>query len=105
MIEKQNNSRFVLDEVITLQTLVGRHTHKQKMADCGNMLQYQAGQVSFMATFELPCGRWRPVKIYFGTKDTGPHVGQIANWNVKTSCAGGTPNRTINESWIRYGIC
>jgi hypothetical protein len=36
-------------------------------------------------------------------KDTGPHVGQIANWAIKTSNAGGRPNSTA-ESWIRYGI-
>lgn len=64
-----------------------------KMADCGNMLQYQAG-TNMVITHR---GRWQV------PKDTGPHVGQIANWNVKTSCAGGTPNSTA-ESWIRYGI-
>lgn len=64
-----------------------------KMADCGNMLQYQAG-TNMVITHR---GRWQV------PKDTGPHVGQIANWNVKTSCAGGTPNSTA-ESWIRYGV-
>jgi hypothetical protein len=64
-----------------------------KMADCGNMLQYQAG-TNMVITHR---GRWQV------PKDTGPHVGQIANWNIKTSCAGGTPNSTA-ESWIRYGI-
>ena len=64
-----------------------------KMADCGNMLQYQAG-TNMVITHR---GRWQV------PKDTGPHVGQIANWSIKTSCAGGTPNRTA-ESWIRYGI-
>ena len=63
------------------------------MADCGNMLQYQAG-TNMVITHR---GRWQV------PKDTGPHVGQIANWNIKTSCAGGTPNSTA-ESWIRYGI-
>ena len=57
------------------------------------MLQYQAG-TNMVITHR---GRWQV------PKDTGPHVGQIANWNVKTSCAGGTPNSTA-ESWIRYGI-
>lgn len=64
-----------------------------KMADCGNMLQYQAG-TNMVITHR---GKWQV------PKDTGPHVGQIANWNIKTSCAGGTPNSTA-ESWIRYGI-
>ena len=36
-------------------------------------------------------------------KDSGQHVGQIANWVVRTSAAGGIPNSTA-ESWIRYGI-
>ena len=65
----------------------------QKMADCGNMLQYQAG-TNMVITH---VGRWQV------PKDTGPHVGQIANWKIKTSNAGGTPNSTA-ASWIRYGI-
>lgn len=65
----------------------------QKMADCGNMLQYQAG-TNMVITHR---GKWQV------PKDTGPHVGQIANWSIKTSCAGGRPNSTA-ESWIRYGI-
>lgn len=65
----------------------------QKMADCGNMLQYQAG-TNMVITHR---GKWQV------PKDTGPHVGQIANWSVKTSNAGGRPNSTA-ESWIRYGI-
>lgn len=65
----------------------------QKMADCGNMLQYQAG-TNMVITHR---GKWQV------PKDTGPHVGQIANWNIKTSNAGGRPNSTA-ESWIRYGI-
>lgn len=64
----------------------------QKMADCGNMLQYQAG-TNMVITHR---GKWQV------PKDTGPHVGQIANWVVKTSSAGGRPNSTA-ESWIRYG--
>lgn len=64
-----------------------------KMADCGNMLQYQAG-TNMIITHR---GKWQI------PKDNGDHVGQIANWNIKTSCAGGTPNSTA-ESWIRYGI-
>ena len=64
----------------------------QKMADCGNMLQYQAG-TNMVITHR---GKWQV------PKDTGPHVGQIANWSIKTSCAGGRPNSTA-ESWIRYG--
>jgi len=65
----------------------------QKMADCGNMLQYQAG-TNMVITHR---GKWQV------PKDTGTHVGQIANWNVKTSCAGGKPNSTA-EGWIRYGV-
>lgn len=65
----------------------------QKMADCGNMLQYQAG-TNMVITHR---GKWQV------PKDTGPHVGQIANWSIKTSNAGGRPNSTA-ESWIRYGI-
>lgn len=65
----------------------------QKMADCGNMLQYQAG-TNMVITHR---GRWQV------PKDTGPHVGQIANWSIKTSNAGGRPNSTA-EGWIRYGV-
>lgn len=65
----------------------------QKMADCGNMLQYQAG-TNMVITHR---GKWQV------PKDTGPHVGQIANWSIKTSNAGGRPNSTA-ESWIKYGI-
>lgn len=64
----------------------------QKMADCGNMLQYQAG-TNMVITHR---GKWQV------PKDTGPHVGQIANWLIKTSNSGGVPNSTA-ESWIRYG--
>jgi hypothetical protein len=63
------------------------------MADCGNMLQYQAG-TNMVITHR---GKWQV------PKDTGEHVGQIANWSIKTSNAGGRPNSTA-ESWIRYGI-
>jgi len=64
-----------------------------KMADCGNMLQYQAG-TNMIITHR---GKWQV------PKDTGTHVGQIVNWNIKTSNAGGKPNSTA-EGWIRYGI-
>ena len=64
-----------------------------KMADCGNMLQYQAG-TNMVITHR---GKWQV------PKDTGEHVGQIANWSIKTSNAGGRPNSTA-ESWIRYGV-
>ena len=65
----------------------------QKMADCGNMLQYQAG-TNMVITHR---GKWQV------PKDTGDHVGQIVNWSIKTSCAGGRPNSTA-EGWIRYGV-
>ena len=64
-----------------------------KMADCGNMLQYQAG-TNMVITHR---GKWEV------PKDSGQHVGQVANWLIKTSAAGGTPLKTT-ESWIRYGI-
>jgi recombination protein RecA len=65
----------------------------QKMADCGNMLQYQAG-TNMVITHR---GKWQV------PKDTGVHVGQIANWVIKTSNAGGRPNSTA-ESWIKYDV-
>ena len=64
-----------------------------KMTDGGNMIQYQAG-TNISITHR---GRWQV------PKDTGPHVGQIANWKILTSNAGGTPNSTA-ESWIKYGV-
>lgn len=64
-----------------------------KMADCGNMVQYQAG-TNMVITHR---GKWEV------PKDSGNHVGQVANWVVKTSAAGGKPNSTA-ESWIRYGV-
>lgn len=73
----------------------------QKMADCGNMIQYQAG-TNMVITHR---GKW----LASGTSTTeddkagGPHVGQVANWVIKTSAAGGKPMTTA-ESWIRYGV-
>jgi|GEM_PF-659506 len=64
-----------------------------KVADCGVMIQYQAG-TNMVITHR---GKWEV------PKDSGNHVGQIANWVIKTSAAGGKPNSTA-ESWIRYGI-
>ena len=64
-----------------------------KMADCGNMLQYQSG-TTMVITHR---GKWEV------PKESGNHVGQIANWTIKTSAAGGRPNSTA-ASWIRYGI-
>jgi len=64
-----------------------------KMTDGGNMIQYQAG-TNIAITHR---GRWQV------PKETGPHIGQIANWKVLTSNAGGTPNSTA-EGWIRYGV-
>ena len=63
-----------------------------KMADCGNMLQYQAG-TNMIITGR---GRWTD-------GEDGPHIGQVVNWNIKTSAAGGTPN-TPAKGWLRYGI-
>lgn len=64
-----------------------------KMADCGNMLQFQAG-TNMIITHR---GKWEV------PKESGNHVGQIANWQIKTSAAGGRPLSTAS-SWIRYGI-
>jgi len=64
-----------------------------KMADCGNMLQFQVG-TNMIITHR---GKWEV------PKESGNHVGQVANWVIKTSAAGGTPMSTA-ASWIRYGI-
>lgn len=64
-----------------------------KMADCGNMLQFQAG-TNMVITHR---GKWEV------PKESGNHVGQVANWVIKTSAAGGTPMSTA-ASWIRYGV-
>lgn len=64
-----------------------------KMADCGNMLQFQAG-TNMIITHR---GRWEV------PKESGNHVGQVANWQIKTSAAGGRPMSTA-ASWIRYGV-
>lgn len=64
-----------------------------KMADCGNMLQFQAG-TNMVITHR---GRWEI------PKESGNHVGQVANWQIKTSAAGGRPMSTA-ASWIRYGV-
>ena len=71
----------------------GSRYSPNKMADCGNMLQYQAGTIMVITHR----GKWEV------PKDSGNHVGQIANWLIKTSAAGGTPLKTT-ESWIRYGV-
>jgi recombination protein RecA len=64
-----------------------------KMADCGNMLQFQAG-TNMVITHR---GKWEV------PKESGNHVGQVANWQIKTSAAGGRPMSTA-ASWIRYGV-
>lgn len=64
-----------------------------KMADCGNMLQFQAG-TNMIITHR---GKWEV------PKESGNHVGQVANWVIKTSAAGGTPMGSA-ASWIRYGV-
>jgi len=73
----------------------------QKIADCGNMMQYQAG-TNMVITHR---GKWLAsgASVNEDEKSTGPHVGQIANWIIKTSAAGGKPMTTA-ESWIRYGV-
>ncbi len=73
----------------------------QKIADCGNMIQYQAG-TNMVITHR---GKWLASGAASSEDDNsnGPHVGQIANWVIKTSAAGGRPMSTA-ESWIRYGV-
>lgn len=71
----------------------GSRFSPNKMADCGNMLQFQAG-TNMVITHR---GKWEV------PKESGNHVGQVANWVIKTSAAGGTPMSTA-ASWIRYGI-
>lgn len=71
----------------------GSRWSPSKVADCGNMLQYQAG-TNMVITHR---GKWEE------TDDSGNDVGQIANWVVKTSAAGGKPNSSAT-SYIRYGV-
>lgn len=71
----------------------GSRFSPSKMADCGNMLQFQAG-TNMVITHR---GKWEV------PKESGNHVGQVANWVIKTSAAGGTPMSTA-ASWIRYGV-
>lgn len=63
-----------------------------KMADCGNMLQYQAGTNMIIQSR----GKWE-------SEDGSSDIGQVANWIIKTSASGGIPNSKA-ESWIRYGV-
>lgn len=65
----------------------------KKMADCGNMLQFQVN-TNMVITHR---GKWEV------PKESGNHVGQVANWKIITSASGGIPNSTA-ESWIRYGV-
>lgn len=71
----------------------GSRFSPSKMADCGNMLQYQVS-TNMVITHR---GKWEV------PKESGNHVGQVANWKVLTSAAGGIPNSTA-EGWLRYGI-
>ena len=64
-----------------------------RKSDCGTMLQFQAG-TNMIITHR---GKWEV------PKESGNHVGQIANWKVMTSAAGGTPLNQF-QSWIRYGV-
>lgn len=63
-----------------------------KMADGGNMIQYQAG-TNMVITHR---GKWEE------SDEQGNDVGQVANWIVKTSAAGGKPNSNA-VSYIKYG--
>ena len=71
----------------------GSRWSPSKLADCGNMLQYQAG-TNMVITHR---GKWEE------TDENGHDVGQVANWLVKTSAAGGKPNSNA-VSYIKYGI-
>ncbi len=70
----------------------GSRWSPSKLADCGNMLQYQAG-TNMIITHR---GKWEE------TDENGHDVGQVANWLVKTTAAGGKPNSTA-VSYIKYG--
>jgi len=63
-----------------------------KMADAGNMLQYQVN-TNMVITHR---GKWEV------PKESGNHVGQIANWIIKTS-SNGIPMSSA-ASWIKYGV-
>lgn len=63
-----------------------------KMADGGNMIQYQAG-TNMVITHR---GKWEE------TDENGHDIGQVANWLVKTTAAGGKPNSTA-VSYLKYG--
>jgi len=63
-----------------------------KLADCGNMIQFQAG-TNMVITHR---GKWEE------TDESGNDVGQVANWIIKTSAAGGKP-MTNAVSYIKYG--
>jgi len=80
----------------------GSRFSPQKMSDCGNMLQYQAG-TNMVITHK---GKWVS-NSGPSDEDSGdgnePHIGQIAYWTIKTSAAGGIPNSKA-DSWIRYGV-
>lgn len=62
-----------------------------KMADCGNMLQYQVSTnmiITHRQKWEDSTNKW---------------IGQIVNWKIMTSSAGGTPN-TLVTSYLKYGV-
>jgi len=73
----------------------------QKISDCGNMIQYQAG-TNMVITSR---GKWLANGSTVSEEDNTniPHVGQIANWIIKTSASGGKP-MTRAATWIKYGI-
>lgn len=87
----QRNKVIVIFVLHNIANTGGSKWSPTKMADSGNMVQYQAG-TNMVITHR---GKWE-------TTD-GTNVGQVANWLIKTSSAGGIPNSTA-ASYIRYGI-
>lgn len=88
------NKAIVIFILHNIANTAGGPFSPKKQADSGNMVQYQAG-TNMVITHR---GKW--IK---GEKDTGDHIGQIANWKIITSAAGGIPN-SLAASWIRYGV-
>jgi recombination protein RecA len=67
-------------------------SRRTKMADCGNMLQYQVSTNMIASHRKM----WETSE---GSKD---YIGQICYWDIKTSSMG-RPQSGV-EGWIRYGI-
>ena len=88
------NKSIVIFILHNIANTAGGPFSPKKQADSGNMVQYQAG-TNMVITHR---GKW--IK---GDAESGEHIGQVANWKIMTSAAGGTPN-SLAASWIRYGV-